>query len=183
MPIESKIKKGCYFDKDSWLVSVLNTGDKLSGHSVLVVEGIRMNPITSRNELFVKQYDIQAELYQEQTDFINRKGKIVEVRCFEGYSRELSIYPSRSYNVNPIKAKEMIKSIEQDIAICEKAKKRQAEFPNYQLVGEGHFLSDIGMGDNCASWSIKKLAIAGYGDGTGKPKPSKVANTQLIARL
>ena len=54
----------------------------------------------------------------------------------------------------------------------------------YQKLGKSHFLvgffGDSEDGDNCTGWCLEKLAVAGIGDGTGKPKPAKQAGQCLI---
>jgi len=173
-------KKDYEFTTDRWLVTVLNTGSPFAGHAMIVVEGMESKiPNFFEQQLFVGQYDINAllEVDESSTVNINRKGKITTVRCFETnqYTREYKQYTSRSEYVTSVQAKAMIASIKEDRDVCESAQRGECEFPNFQLVGSNHFLSELDMGDNCASWCLKKLAVAGIGDGSGLSKPEVVA--------
>jgi len=64
----------------------------------------------------------------------------------------------------------MIASIKRDKEECEKATKGEAEFRRYQHLGKSHLLADEGAGDNCATWCVEKLDIAGIEAYGTKPK-------------
>lgn len=180
--MKSKVKSNYEFDEETWVVSVVNTGDKLPGHAIIVVEGIKLLDERGAKSAFITQYDIQAALFpnEMQDSVLNKKGYIKEIRIFET-SRDYKLYQSKSHYALPEKVKDMIASIEADKIICERASKNEPnyEFPSYQLYGEGFFGSK-GKGDNCAGWCDKKLALAGIGNGTGKPKPKVVASRCII---
>ncbi len=177
---------GLEFSEDVWIVSILNTGDKLLGHSVIVVEGvIRTGPGLMNKQLFVGQYDIQAELDEEQKNLVNKTGRIVEVRCFPsnfppsasdpmGYTRDYSGFSSHSEIADRGLVERMIKSIREDSEKC----KRGEHIP-YQLVGLKHPIGSKDGGHNCTSWSIEKLAIAGVTINS-LSKPSKAVKSCLI---
>jgi hypothetical protein len=178
----SRVKENYEFNTEIWVVSVLNTGSKLGGHAMIVVEGIQRNSHSLYDQLFIGQYDIRATLDEFQDSSLNSKGKITEIKCHEGfeYKREYKMYTSKCHYVTPLKAKEMIASIKEDQAVCERASHGKGDYPSFQYLGTNHLLSETNMGDNCASWCLKKLAIAGIGDGSGKSKPEKVAGGCLI---
>jgi len=178
MPV-SKINPTLIFEQTSWFVSVLNTGDKLGGHSMLVIEGVEKLPDSIYSSLFIGQYDIKAEIYKDDEAVINSKGYISEVRCFETnkYTRDYSQYPSKTYPIDPESARKMIDSIEEDQKVCLRAAKGEGEYRKYQLVGDKHPFSEIGMGVNCASWCIEKLEIGGININPIMTKPDKLTRS------
>ena len=179
-----------------WVVSNINTGSKLAGHSVIVVEGIKKTQEDNNNnnifaETFVGQYDIKCKEYVVQSKSINLQGYIHRVDIHEAKTatREYKQYSHRSYCVTPEKAQEMISAIKEDRQKVDRLKQMIEEgkilegnidaqfikkngFLEYQLAGKSPFLADEGAGDNCASWTANKLKIAGIGDGSKKkPEP------------
>jgi hypothetical protein len=226
----SAISSGYRYNEQMWVVSILNTGARLGGHSVLVVEGIR------GNDVFLGSYDILARALPDQNgaglfssfENINRKGYISQVRVFENTKPvvvahtekttegvvlvtagvppifasltthetpvqnmgrfDYSQYPAQSYYIPAAKAEEMIVAIKLDKSVCEKADAGQGpgngpdktEYPPYQMLGKDSMFTNPENGDNCAGWCLKKLAIAGIGDGTGKPMPAKATGQCTI---
>ena len=140
----------------------------------LVAEGIEAD-----GNIFIGEYDITAQLYEDQDSSINKKGYISEVRCYESntkYKRgDYSGYTHTSYDVEREKVEEMIKSIKMDKAKVVESMKSGTGFLKFQFVGSNHLLADEGSGDNCASWSINKLLIAGIDETYEKTKPEKVS--------
>lgn len=182
------------FDETTWVITVLNTGTRLAGHSVIVIEGQNKNPITNKIENFIGQYDIKFTPYTLQESSFNIKGYISAVDIFENShsTRDYSRYTAKSYPVDAMKAKEMIRSIKADqvkteqlIRMIESGSVQEESidsyfiqnqgFFEYQLMGKSSYLADDGAGDNCAGWVLAKLAVAGIGDGSGKPFPEKIA--------
>lgn len=172
------------FNSTIWVISVLNKGSKLGGHATIVVEGLQNNPMGFHNELFVGQYDINAVPFEDQKSRLNVKGAITKICCFESNTytnkQPYSSYPSKSYLVGYQDAKAMIASIKEDKRICEQASRNEQEYPLYQYLGKKHFLADEEEGDNCASWCVSKLAVAGVGDRSAKSKPKVVVGSCVI---
>jgi len=172
-------------------LSVLNTGNKFSGHSVLVVEGIE------GDKLFVGQYDITATIAPpaagdakqdgQATGVINQasiennfnvKGHINKIRCYESenYSIDYSKFSSKSYRYVPASAaKRMISSIKSDAKRIDENLEKQ----RYQFLGKNFPWVNSDNGHNCASWVQEKLEIAGIDHGNTKSKPKKVAGSKL----
>ena len=196
---QSKINSKFEFNKNKWVVSVLNTQPSLfsGGHAAIVVEGEEMD-----GKPFIGQYDIGA--YGDdrlQANSINIKDDITNIKCFENAdnrkafpkterdkkdSYEEKKYPAMSYNVSPDAAKKMIASIKEDKERTEKARQNGFDekgepirFLKFQRLGKHHPLvkifGDPNEGNNCAGWCLEKLAVAGIGDETGKPKPKVVS--------
>lgn len=174
---KSKIDITKQFNEEVWVVSVLNTGDKLGGHAMIVVEGMQKNS-GFHSQLFVGQYDILAVPTENQDAVINKKGCITDVRCFEAdqCQRSYEEYASKSYFIDPNEAKKMIISIKKDKEICDKAKRGEGEYPLYQYVGTIHPLSDTGMGHNCASWCVEKLKEGGINLDVSFAKPKSLVS-------
>jgi len=186
------------YSEDIWVVSVLNTdgvtaGLTGGGHVMITVEGIERVSTSIHPILYFRQCDILAmttdEEKKEDKSYINTKGRITSVRCFStqkadyDYSKPLS----KSYYVDPLKAKAMIASILADKDICDRAAQgdvdvegNRVEYPLYQRVGTNHFLSETGMGENCASWAIRHLAVAGIDKTSTMSKPKKVAGAGCV---
>ena len=206
--IPSRINPKYIITPEKWVISVMNTGSILGGHSVMVIEGI--GQYSERvglfgNGFFVNQYDIRAIVFESgSSSASNCKGIISEVRCFEGneHTRDYSKFPAKSHYCDPNRAKEMIYSIHQDKQKVEsfmkeihnieniETKEAQQErlaallssedkYLKYQTRGAHGILTKISDGDNCAGWCNEKLAIAGIGDGTQLPKP-KIAAGQCV---
>jgi hypothetical protein len=165
------------FTEDKWVISIINTADKVQsairgGHAKIVIEGIE------RGKTIAYQYDIRATKFGDNLSIINKKGQIIDIR----YDKELEPwkdyrkYSSRSWLVDSAKANIMRKAIEDEHILVNKAKRGEAEYPPYQLLGENHPLSEIGMGDNCASWCIKKLLLAGIDERDVLHKPKKIVS-------
>jgi hypothetical protein len=176
---QSRINETYEYNENIWIISVVNTtGSIVAGHTAIVVEGLeKMDGIYEKP--FIGQYDIAANAEEESC--INVKGYITKIKCFENeenkrdYAKEK--YPALSYYVEPIKAKEMIRSVKEDALKTKQAMTigSYVDLLRYQKLGKNHLLTqllgDPLNGDNCTGWCLEKLAIAGVGNGNGKPKP------------
>ncbi len=168
---KSQVSADYRYDENDWVVSVLNTDDKwlgLPGHSMIVIEGIATEEDQAWAKLgenFVRMYDVQAKLFEEQKSRVNLEGYIFEVREFvihrsEGYDST----PKRSYIIKSSKVRNFIVSIKKDQAQCQEAKEKNnlSLYPEYQLMGENsRFFSNPNAGQNCASWVDNKLLLLG----------------------
>lgn len=184
---KSRVNEKKTYNENTWVVSVLTTNGKLPGHSILVVEGIKIIPTNTFATLFMGQYDIAAEEDEQQSNKLNYLGHITEVKVrepqdpqevsrFENYAKKYKNYRSRSWNIHPQDAENMIRSIKEDAAICKQAANGDGEYPRYQLFGSNHPLSDLNMGDNCTSWCMAKLKVGGI-DLDVLSKPIKLTST------
>jgi len=108
---QSRVNPKEEFNEKKWLISVVNTGSRFSGHSVLVVEGFKPESdnnqfFTQEPKLFIGRYDIIAMIDSEQESSINTKGYIKEVRITEENSyrevltRDYTKFSSKSYLVD-----------------------------------------------------------------------------------
>lgn len=199
----SKINSQFQFGEEIWCVSVINTGVKLGGHSVLVVEGLKRG-VKNFPELFVGQYDIRARTFSPPKSVLeNAKGLLTEVRCFEEneYKRNYSEYKGKSYLVTPNNVNQMIASIKADKEKVDKFMQelnkievedahnqdekltalfsKEENYLKYQQLGKHSVFTDPQEGDNCAGWCNEKLAVAGVGDGKEKPKP-KISSGECV---
>lgn len=200
--VQSTVNKAYEVSTTLWAISVLNTGSLLTGHSVIVVEGLKEDD-SFFPKRFIGHYDIKAKPFEGQSSLGNTKGFISKVTIeenekvtFEG-KEDYYRFHSKTYYRSPLEAKAMIESIKKDKQLVAPYKeKRDTEKANapknitnlaleeylqskigepplkYQLVGKNSLLADDGAGDNCAGWVLEKLAIANIGDGSGKPKPA-----------
>ncbi len=186
--VVSEVNESFHYNAEEWLVSVLNTGDKLGGHSIVVVEGLKKADISSVSlqfephlEKFVGQYEISAVSEDAPSSSLNPKGYICNVKCTEtkevtrpgGYKQ----FPSRSYKVDAEDASKMITSIKEDEQICLRARRGEGAYPPYQKLGTDHpfvrLIGNVNDGHSCASWCARKLEIATGGKHNGaKPKIS-----------
>jgi len=159
---KSKVSEDFTFNEEVWVVSILNTGAKMSGHSVILVEGIK------DGAAFVRQCDITAELLPEETKsiirepFRNVKGKINQVRIFESYhpTLEYDKKSSRSVYADPESVLLMLNAIEQDRDTTIKAQRGEGLYLQYEYSGRYSMFSS-GAADNCPTWCYEKLKIAG----------------------
>lgn len=199
---KSRLKQGKEFDGATWVVSVINSGEKLGGHAVLVVEGLLPHQETTVSSssavhaapprvLFVGQYDINAvpdDADQATGSLVsvkNRTGRITKVNMRENdhyahpkgdefYQRQSTSFLVLKENVDL-----MIESIRADHEKVEAAKRGEEEYPKFQQFGsKGGLLqalfSEGAGGMNCAEWCIEKLAAGGV-EHAVKPKPERVA--------
>lgn len=191
--MQSKINKEFDYNHNKWVVSIINTASG-QGHSAIVVEGqikgddSKFHP-TYKN--FIGQYDISANAQDDGDGCgINTNGYITKIKCFENErckrDFEKANYPSKSYWVRPDDAQKMIQSIKADAIKIERAwaTNDMSQMLKYQKLGKHHILvqlfGDPEKGDNCTGWCLEKLAIAGIGDGKGKPKPTKQTESNCV---
>jgi hypothetical protein len=189
--MRSTVNKEYTFDESKWLISILKTegGSELlgGGHSLIVVEGLLPGQ-SSFKPKFTGQYDIYGAILM--FDRVNKKGVINKIRVFEEPKSQdeinvlewkepnpsYSSYPSKSFNVNIADVKAMIKAIKnQKVELDEliqqntdrlarKENPDYSQYPLYQVVGTNHPLSEKGRGDNCSSWCVNFLNVAGIHD-------------------
>lgn len=159
----------------NFIVTALNGGPSLGGHSFIVVEGVQ------GGERFIGQYDIQADVTQPeqissivaalpgplQTVFLNRQGSIREVRVYESAShgRNYSTMTHTSWPVPATAATAMIGKIKLQKWVIEALAEDgiPSPFP-YQENGAHTFIQG-NAGENCATWTRKMLEEAGINPG------------------
>ena len=169
---KSRVTTDYEFNEEEWVVSVLNSGSAIEGHSVLVVEGM------DNGHLFVGHYDINAKI------ITGGKGVITRINCNESdsYLFEYKEFTRKSYRYIPKgKVREMISSIRADAKAVQEAKAGEGPSLRYQLFGKNSTLSNLDDGHNCASWVQEKLSIAGIDHGNKKSKPEVIASSWCIA--
>lgn len=165
------------YSEKLWVVSIINTGEKVFGHAAIVIEGIKKDPVKGGPFLkaFKNHYDIRAETELSEKgkgiiERINEKGYISKVKCDEDDDNTRNYkkknYPAQSW-ISPAKnVKEMISAIHRDRLRTEKAKENQVkilegdealhldqdgspyQFIRYQRLGENHpFIKLFGDSD------------------------------------
>jgi hypothetical protein len=150
------------------VVSLLNTGSKLTGHALIVVEMVKNNII------FVGQYEVKGKYVVDETmgDFVQRttgnaQGYIAKIEVFENgeYTRDYSGYSHKSWYATPDNVQLMIQSIKTAKQTLEQAMER-GEFPyKYQTAGSNRWwLLGGNGGESCVTWAEKQLAIAQVGN-------------------
>jgi hypothetical protein len=197
----SRVKPKESFSEKSYLVSLLNVGSILEGHSMILIEGLVPSPTTSLSledtpllsesntysgtlfnnnansntpSLYIRQYDVFAEFNDDKEKLFNKKGYISLIRCFKSYGeKEYEKFTSSTWLVSRDNALEIAKSIEED----EKKMENEEKIP-YHYLPKNHFLSskdDDGM--NCTEWCKLKLAAGGIKVKAkfDKDKPEKAA--------
>jgi hypothetical protein len=165
--LKSLVNEKFEIKEGAWVVSLMNTGSgttgKLTGHSVLLLEGL------DSEVLLIRQCDIQATPLEEESEsslgapFRNVKGVITNVRIFKDYWSNKERYnqiSSRSWYVSPDSARKMLASIEADFEQTNKAKNGEGEYLPYQYGGKFSVFGD-GKAHNCPTWCIEKLQLAG----------------------
>lgn len=170
--LKSQIQPSWDILEQSWVVSLLNTGSKIGGHAVIVVEGIK------NNRIWVGQYDIKAiAVIEKATDLVqssigNIPGYINRIDIFErdSYGRDYSQYSAKSWMASPEKIEIMITKIKE-------AKERlNNEDAPFQAAGNKRSLILGGNGGhNCVTWAEEQLTHAGIGNGTIKTDKIKAA--------
>jgi len=167
-------------NENRWLISILNTGAKSGGHSILVLEGIERVATSVFPQPFIIQYDIRAVAdTADDSSFGNHKGHISEIRIFDSRDplsreRDYTPFPSRSDYCEDIdRARAMMASIAKDKREIE----QEGKHVPYQFFGEKGLFSQRGAGQNCTGWCIDKMVIAGI-DVHGLTKP-KIAASSL----
>jgi len=168
------------FNENRWVVSVLNSGSKKSGHSIIVIEGLKPKP---GNELFNKLYIGQFELLAVVDDSINPKGYVSEIRCFETneYNSNHDRYKkmqSRSWIVLATDALTIIQSIKQDIQKLENNERIEYQFfplTSGSIIKKTDQYGNTADAVNCAKWCQEKLEAGGIIDYSPLKLPEKVA--------
>lgn len=183
--IESAVNKTYKFSQNRWVISIVNSKGNtlLSGHAVMVIEGI-----DEKLKLFRWEYDITANAPENMPDqnSLNQKGFITKIRGpNEGKAvRDYTNNPKVSYYFGPDDVKIIVEEIKKDAIQTEKAmanlnkedaqKERDEngkiyELLRYQKLGKDHILvklfGDDEHGNNCAGWCYEKLGVS------KKPKP------------
>jgi hypothetical protein len=141
---ESRISKGHYFNKNKWIISLVNTGpgdgtDKLFGHAVIVVEGIWEN-----DKDFSKDSTDNLSSSSEKTLEKSLSNKNKGYVCHEvlgdgdcGYNA-FGINRKEAYQLlraNLIRVREILKPVVSELLIKD-------EFYNY-LIEEGHINANV----------------------------------------
>ena len=157
----SCVKEGWDYTEGKWIVSLLNTGGKLSGHAVIVVERVE-SAIPS-----VSQYDLKSKMIVDETygDTVQRttgnaQGYIAEIRVIPNITRDYKNYPGKCWYAEPADVKKMIDSIEKAKKEIEEGHDRGV-LPKYQSGGsERWWWLGGNRGDNCVTWAEKQLIVA-----------------------
>lgn len=164
---------GGELSQNMWVVSLMNTGSALTGHAVIVAEGIQEN-----GDLFWGQYEVYGKIIVDQrvADVVQRttgnaQGYIAQINVREStgpYTRDCTSFSRKSWTVDPENVQRMIESIKNAQTLTEQANANNEEPPfKYQTAGSGRFswLGGNG-GNNCTTWAEEQLAQAGIGNGS-----------------
>jgi hypothetical protein len=161
---------GWEFSEKSWVVSLLNTGSKVTGHAMIVVEGIE------NDTLFVGQYEVYSKIIVDETisDVMQRtignsQGYISKIRVIENFgefTRDYGQYSHKCWYAMPEDVRKMILSIKNAQQLIEQAIENHEDLPfKYQTAGSNR-LSILGGngGDSCVTWAESQLVIANIGN-------------------
>lgn len=185
---QSKVNPTFEFNESKWVVSLINTGDKLGGHAKIIVEGITTESIKktenhtffskdNNSNLFVAEYHIMEALeaneqFQENPKYSHIPQFLKNTQCKyvirwterdyykEDKGKQYSQSHSQSWYTPPEAVWAMIKDIKEESQRCDN-REQDAEF---QYAGKWCLYSYNG-GHNCTTWAEEKLAIAGVGNG------------------
>lgn len=168
----SHVSSGWDFSETCWVVSLLNTGSALTGHAMIVVEGIE------NNRLFIGQYEVRSKIIIDQTigDVMQRtmgnaQGYIAEIRVienFDEYTRDYKDYSHKSWYATPEKVRIMIDTVKDASQAIKNAIENGEDLPfKYQAAGSSRFwLLGGNGGESCVTWAEKQLKLAEVGNGT-----------------
>lgn len=168
----SRVSSGWEFSEQAWVVSLLNTGSVLTGHAVIVVEGIENNTV------FVGQYEVSSKIIVDQTvgDVMQRtmgnaQGYIAEIRVIENvgkYTRNYEGYTHKSWYATPENVRIMIDSVKGASEAIKYAIESGEDLPyKYQTAGSSRFwLLGGNGGESCVTWAENQLKLAQIGNGT-----------------
>ncbi len=174
--MRSKVDKNFEFNKDKWVVSLINTkgGCKgaIGGHAKIIVEGLKEIPDSSffSTQLFVAEYHImEANRIPEDTwipqamrntqcNYIVLHSERNEYR--EGKEVQYAQAGSDSWYLDSEKVNDMIKNIKDESRQINEGETQA----NFEYFGKWSCFSKVG-GYNCITWAEEKLAIAGGGNG------------------
>lgn len=140
----------------------------------------------------------------------NTKGIIIEIRAIQNPPYDYSVIDGASYVrpadgakrmcANILREKEGLDALLQNICDAKGLSLDQVrasrayhllgadglkmvaenEAFRYQKYGKHALFTYVANGDNCTGWCNRQMAIAGIGDGTGKPKPKVAAGQCAI---
>jgi hypothetical protein len=194
-PRMSQVNGGWEFNQQKGIVSVINSGNYLNAHAMLVVEYLDQD-----GKLFVGQYDITAKkIHVTFGDWVQRimgnsQGVIGKVRCnydksevytpaevasqpglayVSPYGRDYSSCHSDNWYATPLQIKNLIASIKEKAKEIEDAKAEGKESPyKFQLAGSRRWAWLGGNGgDNCLTWCQARLTEVGIiRNGEGEKK-------------
>jgi hypothetical protein len=173
-----------------WVVSVVNTGSILAGHSAIVIEGLKQREegrLSGGSELFYGFYDIRAAVWpdEQKKSSVTQTGYVykVTVKQDNKYPEgvDMSRYYAKSWEVAPARANKVIAAILADrdkiLAIDdgygEGGHPDKSRYPAWSLLGMNDVFGDRGKGMNCTNYCAAWLYAAEIGNGGGK-KPSSL---------
>lgn len=124
------------YNETTWIVSHVNLGSILPGHSAIVIEGILSRDLhdsfISKNAkrkagVYIVQTDIKAIVLGKQSSFaetsigsvVNQTGAIREVRLFEYTPRNYAECSGISHYVNSQRVIQLIEEIEREKAVVD----------------------------------------------------------------
>jgi len=172
-PLKSKVNPEYDFDNQRYVVHLINTGDALGGHLVILVEGLKND-----GSLFVRQFDIRARERTEttqdtlQSTLGNTQGYISAILTHKQYRPGFN-YSQKSHSPQPWYATpEAVKRMRTSIkdkqrqlndALDENGKLKEGKEPpfKWQMAGSRRWWGLGGNGgDNCVTWSQRELIEA-----------------------
>lgn len=181
------------YTETTWIVSHVNLGGMIPGHSALLIEGVLPG-----GRMYIAQMDMTAVILGEGSamsrtsvgSLTNQKGVIREVRVFESETpgRDYTECSGASHYITPAKAREMIENIKtQQREVAGFWARHESDIPptdieiqafvdkhKYQTYGKHLFFGKKGGGINCTEWCNDKLRTVGVAPGyisDNFPKP------------
>lgn len=138
---DSRIHSGYTLDQKHWLISHVSAFGKFSGHSMIIIEGIKP-PLsaTSQAKLFVGYFHL----------VVDRESGAAKIICTQGetYKENCIIYQAVSWKCEKSRAMNFIRNLELERSDAIKYKL----LTNIEPIGD-----DEGVHHNCATWVLAML--------------------------
>lgn len=183
---KSRLKEDGELSTELWVVSVVNTGSILAGHSAIIIEGLKPKEdrMVGGNELFYGFYDIRATMNpgDEKISSVLQTGYVhkIEVKELNHYPelKDISRYYARSWEIKPERAHKIIAAIKKDrndlLAIDDGyapgSHPDKSRYPKWSVLGMESIVGDLlGRGMNCTNYCANWLKAGDIGTHGKKP--------------
>ncbi len=183
------------YNETTWVVSHVNLGGLIPGHSAIIIEGVLSPALhtsflstgSRRPGVYIAQTDITALVLGKQSSLsessvssiTNQTGVIREVRLFQYTERDYSACSGVSHYVNSQRVINLIESIEREKSVVAEFWQRfdMGDQPSvdqinafikanpYQTYGNHLFFGKTSKGINCTEWCNIKLKELGIAPG------------------
>ena len=161
------------YNQFEWVVSHINAGSIWAGHSMIVVEGVKLLETTSETGVTTRKPETFIGYYHLRANTENQAWAVCDEYDFHRYARNYDRTKAKSWRCQRTEVMKMINNVK------EQADSGQL-FP-YSFAGAYSILYTRNGEHNCTSWAMEKLKLAGIIDPVSlldrvKVKPSPHAN-------